>query len=179
MAMDTNSSVAMVSKGGENINPDIDPKKQIVKEEVSELTKPLEVSSSENPQTSAIAKVIVSKEELDNIDLSRLKDLWAQQELYVDQVESRLQESESSLSDLKARGSQLLDPAKRDQVLVMKLASKEQEIHELSNQISELKAAQAPGTSQLKSTLVDPAVNIILQKLKVGKLFVFGAECVK
>uniref|UniRef100_A0A1B0DF56 Uncharacterized protein n=1 Tax=Phlebotomus papatasi TaxID=29031 RepID=A0A1B0DF56_PHLPP len=33
-------------------------------------------------------------------------------------------------------------------------------------QISELKAAQAPGPSALKNALLDPAVNLLFQKLK-------------
>merc|ERR1712122_240622 len=43
---------------------------------------------------------------------------------------------------------------------------KEQELQELSNQIAELKAAQAPSTSALRNALLDPAVNIIIQNLK-------------
>jgi pre-mRNA-splicing regulator WTAP len=33
-------------------------------------------------------------------------------------------------------------------------------------QISELKAAQTPGPTQLRNALLDPAVNILIQKLK-------------
>jgi len=36
----------------------------------------------------------------------------------------------------------------------------------LQNQIAELKAAQAPGAAALRSALLDPAVNLLLQRLR-------------
>ena len=56
--------------------------------------------------------------------------------------------------------------SKRDHLLVMRLSVKEQELQELSNQVTELKAAQVPSTSQLRSTLVDPGVNEVLRQLQ-------------
>ena len=47
----------------------------------------------------------------------------------------------------------------------MRLTSKEQELQEMAAQIAELKAAQAPSAAQLRQTLLDPAVNLIIQKL--------------
>ena len=40
------------------------------------------------------------------------------------------------------------------------------QLQELSNQVAELKAAQAPSNSALRNALLDPAVNIIVQNLK-------------
>ncbi|OXU31401.1 hypothetical protein TSAR_005852 [Trichomalopsis sarcophagae] len=47
-----------------------------------------------------------------------------------------------------------------------KLASKEQELQEYVNQITEMKATHAPSAAALRSTLLDPAVNILIQKLR-------------
>merc|ERR1711862_387149 len=55
---------------------------------------------------------------------------------------------------------------RREHLLVCRLAMKEQELQELSNQIAELKAAQAPKMNALRNALLDPAVNIIIQNLK-------------
>eukprot|EP00117_Sycon_ciliatum_P028065 scpid77771/ scgid22643/ Pre-mRNA-splicing regulator WTAP; Female-lethal(2)D homolog; WT1-associated protein; Wilms tumor 1-associating protein len=57
------------------------------------------------------------------------------------------------------------DPTRRESVLVMRLAAKEQEIQELLPQIHELKASQLPSVQQLRSALLDPAVNLLFQRL--------------
>ena len=58
------------------------------------------------------------------------------------------------------------DASRREHLLVVRLTTKEQELQELSNQIAELKASQAPSTAAMRSALLDPAVNLIVQKLK-------------
>jgi hypothetical protein len=58
------------------------------------------------------------------------------------------------------------DASRREHLLVCRLTTKEQELQELSNQIAELKAAQAPSMSAMRNSLLDPAVNIVIQNLK-------------
>ena len=58
------------------------------------------------------------------------------------------------------------DASRREHLLICRLSIKEQELQELSNQISELKAAQAPAKAALRNSLLDPAVNIVIQNLK-------------
>ena len=41
----------------------------------------------------------------------------------------------------------------------------QQELQEIAAQIAELKATQAPSSAQLRQTLLDPAVNLMIQKL--------------
>ncbi|ODM90956.1 Pre-mRNA-splicing regulator female-lethal(2)D [Orchesella cincta] len=48
----------------------------------------------------------------------------------------------------------------------MRLATKEQEMHDYAAQISELKSSMIPSTSSLKNSLLDPAVNFVIQKMK-------------
>ncbi|KAJ7391358.1 hypothetical protein OS493_018401 [Desmophyllum pertusum] len=48
----------------------------------------------------------------------------------------------------------------------MRLATKEQEMHDLLTQIQDLKQAQNPSSIQLRSTLLDPAVNLLFQRMK-------------
>merc|ERR1719420_26027 len=58
-----------------------------------------------------------------------------------------------------------VESSRRENLLVMRLTAKEQELQEMAAQIAELKSAQAPTTSVLRSTLLDPAVNLVIQRL--------------
>jgi pre-mRNA-splicing regulator WTAP len=51
-------------------------------------------------------------------------------------------------------------------VLVMRLTTKEQELQEYVVQLNELKSSIAPTPGSLRSTLIDPAVNLIIQRMK-------------
>ena len=118
----------------------------------------------------APSRIAISPEELEEMDVTKLRELWREQDLYLEHLEARYRDQE-----LKLRALQ--DPARRDQLLVMRLTSKEQEIQELSTQIAALKSSQVASTSQLKATLVDPAVNVIIQKLKVRLLPKYFLPC--
>ncbi|XP_015189462.1 PREDICTED: pre-mRNA-splicing regulator female-lethal(2)D-like isoform X2 [Polistes dominula] len=61
---------------------------------------------------------------------------------------------------------QHIEASHREKILVRRLASKEQELQECVNQISEMKAAQVPSVTSLRSALLDPAVNLLIQKLR-------------
>ncbi|XP_011647106.1 pre-mRNA-splicing regulator female-lethal(2)D isoform X2 [Pogonomyrmex barbatus] len=61
---------------------------------------------------------------------------------------------------------QYIEASHREKILVRRLASKEQELQEYINQITEMKTTQAPSAAALRSTLLDPAVNILIQKLR-------------
>ncbi|XP_053683305.1 pre-mRNA-splicing regulator female-lethal(2)D isoform X2 [Sabethes cyaneus] len=61
---------------------------------------------------------------------------------------------------------QYAESQRRERILARRLAVKEQEMQDFASQIAELKTAQAPGQAALRSALLDPAVNILFQKLK-------------
>lgn len=48
----------------------------------------------------------------------------------------------------------------------MRLATKEQEMQECTTQIQYLKQVQQPSVAQLRSTMVDPAINLFFLKMK-------------
>ena len=100
----------------------------------------------------------VTRVVIDNFDMTagEMSRLWAEQDKYIDLLESKLREGEE-----KVRG----ETSRREQMLVMRLTGKEQELQEMVSQIAELKAAQAPSTAALRNTLIDPAVNLVIQKL--------------
>lgn len=94
-------------------------------------------------------------------------ELWEQQNMYIDQLEAKYQSDSMVLKDLEQKSKvSSQDATKKEHFLVMRLSAKEQEIQELMNQIAELKSAQAPSTASLRNTLLDPAVNLIIQRLK-------------
>ncbi|KAG8444211.1 hypothetical protein GDO86_009411 [Hymenochirus boettgeri] len=96
---------------------------------------------------------------------------WKQYEAYVQALENKytdlnsndvtgLRESEEKLKQ------QQQESARRENILVMRLATKEQEMQECTNQIQHLKQVQQPSVAQLRSTMVDPAINLFFIKMK-------------
>lgn len=96
--------------------------------------------------------------------IARLKD----QEQYIKQLESKRPRLDAD-EDIGGLGERLKqqqrDAARRENTLVHRLTTKEQELQDYMNQISEIKQAQTQGTTQLRSTLLDPAINIVFQRM--------------
>jgi len=70
------------------------------------------------------------------------------------------------LSSMKTLKAQLQEARKRDRSLVMRLSTKEQEIHDLQIQVNDFRQALSPHTKQIVGTLFDPAVNMYVLKLR-------------
>ena len=103
-------------------------------------------------------QVVATRVVLDQFDMTaaNMAKVWGEQDKYIDMLESRVRELEE-----KGR----VESSRRENLLVMRLTAKEQELQEMAAQIAELKSAQAPSTSVLRSTLLDPAVNLVIQRL--------------
>ncbi|XP_023220082.1 pre-mRNA-splicing regulator WTAP-like [Centruroides sculpturatus] len=71
-----------------------------------------------------------------------------------------LRESEEKLKQ------QQLEATRRENILVMRLTTKEQEMQDYANQIQELKQGQISSVAQLRSALLDPAVNLMFEKMR-------------
>jgi len=91
----------------------------------------------------------------------QFRKLWEEQDQYINQLELRLKEATARGTEDKAR----VETSRRENLLVMRLTAKEQEIQELAAQVTELKAAQAPNSTALRNSMLDPAINILIQKL--------------
>ena len=61
---------------------------------------------------------------------------------------------------------QHLEASARERAVLRRLATKEQEIQELMAQLSDLKTSVTPSPGSLRSAFLDPAVNLLLQKLR-------------
>uniref|UniRef100_A0A2I3G298 Pre-mRNA-splicing regulator WTAP n=1 Tax=Nomascus leucogenys TaxID=61853 RepID=A0A2I3G298_NOMLE len=83
---------------------------------------------------------------------------WKQYEAYVQALEGK--ESEEKLKQ------QQQESARRENILVIRLATKEREMQECTTQIQYLKQVQQPSVAQLRSTMVDPAINLFFLKMK-------------
>lgn len=84
-------------------------------------------------------------------------------EFHCRMLEEEVQSLKDSESKLK---QQYAESQRRERILARRLAVKEQEMQDFASQIAELKTAQAPAQAALRSALLDPAVNILFQKLK-------------
>ena len=73
---------------------------------------------------------------------------------------NQIKESEEKLR------ADLLDLSRRHKVLLMRLTTRERQLVETEAQISELKKSITPNAGALRSTLLDPAVNLIVNKMK-------------
>lgn len=109
-------------------------------------------------------------EQLDNLTKDEFVAKWREQDLYVEYLEAQTASQEGEISSIRESEEkyrqQYAEASHREKILVRRLASKEQELQEYVNQIAEMKAAQAPSAAALRSALLDPAVNILIQKLR-------------
>jgi len=128
---------------------------------------------SEQPPPSK--RIRLSKDDLRHIAKEDLILRWLEQDTYLNTLEDILHDADrlglaNELSNLRNSESQLKsqlqDVRKRENVLVLKLAAKEQEVNEYRNHIQMLKTASTPSVMQLKSLLLDPAVNLMFQRMK-------------
>ncbi|XP_053316138.1 pre-mRNA-splicing regulator WTAP isoform X2 [Spea bombifrons] len=96
---------------------------------------------------------------------------WKQYESYVQALENKYTDLNSNdVSGLRESEEKLKqqqqESARRENILVMRLATKEQEMQECTNQIQHLKQVQQPSVAQLRTTMVDPAINLFFLKMK-------------
>lgn len=117
-----------------------------------------------------LTREILSEAELSSLSLNELVDRWKRQDIYVTGLEEKIGQQEGDIADLRQSLEkvhlQLSESQQREKVLVRRLAAKEQESQDLVCQVNELKSAQIPTSSSLRSTLLDPAVNGFLHLLR-------------
>ncbi|XP_021075422.1 pre-mRNA-splicing regulator WTAP-like, partial [Mus pahari] len=96
---------------------------------------------------------------------------WKQYEAYVQALEGKytdltsndvtgLRESEEKLKQ------QQKESARRENILVIWLATKEQEMQECNTQIQYLKQVQQQSVAQVRSTMVERAINLFFLKMQ-------------
>ncbi|BFG04219.1 pre-mRNA-splicing regulator female-lethal(2)D [Drosophila madeirensis] len=85
-------------------------------------------------------------------------------------AEQRQRLLEDEIETLKVEqvrmGQICADAQRREKILMRRLANKEQEFQDYVSQIAEYKAQQAPTALALRTALLDPAVNLLFERLK-------------
>lgn len=148
-----NNSNDVPEDGGENPSPNSDTETT----GVSDLT-------------AKVKRVELTNEQLENVSLEDLRSYWKQQDSYINYLESLNsnyeEERVSGKESEEKLKTQINELSLRERVLMRRLAAKEQDMQEYAGQLSELKLSQVPGNGALRNTLLDPAVNLLLQRLR-------------
>lgn len=120
---------------------------------------------SGSPSSPKRARVdMMALDEMTREDLIiRLKE----QDKYVKALEEKCRKDDNTLiRELEEKlQKQQKEAARRENTLVHRLTTKEQELQDYLNQIQEMKQAQTQNTAQLRSLLLDPAVNLVFQRM--------------
>ncbi|XP_076357119.1 pre-mRNA-splicing regulator female-lethal(2)D isoform X2 [Tachypleus tridentatus] len=117
-------------------------------------------------------RVKMTKDEILRLTKDDIIERWMRQDKYIDSLEAKFSDNNESLELVSLRESeeklkqQQIEATRRENILVMRLTTKEQEMQEYANQIQELKQAQIPSMAQLRSALLDPAVNFMFEKMR-------------
>ncbi|XP_022916527.1 pre-mRNA-splicing regulator female-lethal(2)D [Onthophagus taurus] len=122
-----------------------------------------------NNNTSS-GKVTLTDTEVAGLSSAEFLANWRKQEGYISSLEQRLAHQEGELLEYRQIAErakvQLGESQQREKALIRRLAAKEQEAHDYVCQVTELKSVQVPTNSTLRSTLLDPSVNTLLQLLR-------------
>ncbi|XP_013787363.2 pre-mRNA-splicing regulator WTAP-like [Limulus polyphemus] len=114
----------------------------------------------------------MTKDEILRLTKDDIIEKWMKQDKYIDSLEAKFSDNNESLELVSLRESeeklkqQQIEATRRENILVMRLTTKEQEMQEYANQIQELKQAQIPSMAQLRTALLDPAVNFMFEKMR-------------
>lgn len=109
----------------------------------------------------------ISREQIEDMDRSELISKWVQQETYIDQLENATDELSKQVESLQHElQANEVKYKKRLHNVCMKLTLRDRKIAQLKEKIALVTHSQAPSSHQLESTLVDPALNLMLEKMK-------------
>ncbi|CAG9773904.1 unnamed protein product [Ceutorhynchus assimilis] len=127
--------------------------------------------SSPAERDKAPSRVLISETEIAALTPTEWVNRWHQQDSYIITLERKLALQEGDLHDLRQTNervrNQLHEGQQREKLLVRRLTAKEQETQDYVCQLNELKNSQAPTIPSLRSAMLDPAVNSILQQLRL------------
>ncbi|CAB3977480.1 Pre-mRNA-splicing regulator WTAP [Paramuricea clavata] len=126
----------------------------------------------DGPPSPKRIKLMDNVNDMKKMNRDLLLSKFQEQDKYINHLEEKVNQTSNAgeLTSLRESEEKLKlqqqESTRRENVLVMRLATKEQEMQELLTQIHDLKQAQNPAGSQLRSTLLDPAVNVVFQRMK-------------
>jgi len=121
-----------------------------------------------NSSSKQIARRIhLSDDHLDDLTKEELACKWLQQEAYINQLENAVEElgkqGDSLQHELQSNETKY---KKRLHNICMKLTLRDRKINQLQEKLDLITQSQLPTSYQLESTLVDPALNMMFEKMK-------------
>ena len=123
------------------------------------------MSSSSSSQLAR--RVHLTRDHLADLNRDQLASKWIQQESYINQLENAVEElskqadslhNELQLNEMKYK--------KRLHNVCMKLTLRDRKINQLQEKLDLVTQNQLPTPYQLESTLIDPALNIMFEKMR-------------
>ncbi|CAL8116714.1 unnamed protein product [Orchesella dallaii] len=107
--------------------------------------------------------VVLPESELASASLEQMVQVYHQLQSYIHKLKGENQDLKDTEEKLRLQQN---EASRRENTLAMRLATKELEMHEYATQISELKSSMIPTSNTLKNSLLDPAVNFVIQRMK-------------
>ena len=109
----------------------------------------------------------LSRDHIDELDKEQLVAKWYQQEAYINQLENATEElskqADSLQHELQANESRY---KKRLHNVCMKLTLRDRKLAQLQDKLAQITQNQLPSSYQLEATLIDPALNLMFEKMK-------------
>ncbi|KAJ8026921.1 Pre-mRNA-splicing regulator WTAP [Holothuria leucospilota] len=112
-----------------------------------------------------LKRIRLSDDVLEHMRKEEFIQTWRQQEEYVEYLEARTLQPVDDDFEEKLRQLQS-DFTRKEKIQKLRLSTKEQEFQELANKLAEISKGQSPGANQLRSSLLDPALNLLFQRMK-------------
>lgn len=112
-------------------------------------------------------RVHLSREHLAELTKDQILAKWHQQEAYINHLENAAEElskqADSLQNELQANE---LRYKKRLHNVCMKLTLRDRKLAQLEDKLEQITHSQMPTTHQLETTLIDPALNLMFEKMK-------------
>lgn len=127
-------------------------------------------SASVRSEIGELPRPRLSASDLETISLPDLIQNWKELDVYTEWLYNQATSQEVEISNLRGYvdrvKQQHLEACARERAVIRRLAAKEQEVQELMAQVTELKTSATPSAGSLRAAFLDPAVNLLLQKLR-------------
>lgn len=112
-------------------------------------------------------RIHLSREHIEELDKDQLISKWYQQETYLNQLETAAEElgkqADSLQQELQANESRY---KKRLHNVCMKLTLRDKKLAQLQDKLEQVTFNQLPQNYHLETTLIDPALNLMFEKMK-------------
>lgn len=114
-----------------------------------------------------VRRIHLNRDHIAELDKEQLVAKWYQQEAYINQLESAAEELSKQADSLQHElEANELRYKKRLHNVCMKLTLRDRKLAQLQDKLSQVIHNQPPANHQLDNTLIDPALNLMFEKMK-------------